>query len=443
LYNEKKGFWTDKKDEIYGVVHKCSSDIFYDEEMNGTRTYETMFQPVMRLVRSLAPRNDRFQLADDPSKGFLLFRNGVLNFSSQELLPVDPKYHFTAAIDRDWVPPSTEMKQEVRQKLFERPYYYDQKIVYLLKTTARGAAGHFEDRNFVIEIGETGSGKGVKTRALLAALGPFATTFNANELLVGNGHAHGEVSRGLAFLQQICGSRIALSSEMDMVGVDVRTAKKLNATKMKMVTSGGDQVTTRAPYGHNKVVVNRSQLHILVNDIPEAAPADEAFMDRAIYIQQDRSKTDSPIFDEDDFFASDPRISDWVLRPDVCNAFIGLIMDHYSLEKPEKPEWVCAAVKAHSGGNKTVMEFLSDSYEMAGEAERRHADFRQQALNENFYVNSKDLFEAYNNATDYPRMSETKFGMQLTKHGFRVTDKKIAKKTVKVRLGIRQRGKGF
>jgi phage/plasmid-associated DNA primase len=338
---------------------------------------------------------------------------------TRQLLPFSPKYEFTVGIPRDYKKQSPNLVQEVKTRLIDNPFTDMKKRKHFLEFMARAIGGHFEDKSFGAFIGETNSGKGTWTQAMRMAFCDYVAEFNGEELLTKQ-MSTGDVSRDLSFMCEIYNKRVAFSNDMDVGKDESGKMKSIAGNKLKGIVGGGDVKKFREVYGKPIKSMNMSCLCLMVNDMTTITPADSAVVDRAHFIQMDRSSTKEEVFDEKLFFKADGSIKSWLSGEDVQNAIVDLILEFYKDTKPTKPDWVDTVVKEYVGST-DFKEWIDENFEV------QPVDCTEEEV-KTYFAPAKTMHEMYCRCNQ--PISETKFGKNLTKAGFKIDQKKINKKNV-------------
>ena len=127
-------------------------------------------------------------------------------------LDFDPRYRFTKRIERDFDinRDYTDGYKRIFERLYDKQFTDNQKKLYFIEKIARGIAGEYKDREFVLGIGETSAGKGKQTAILQNSFGGYVADFNGEELLVKK-NSNSDTARDLSFIADIYDSRISIS----------------------------------------------------------------------------------------------------------------------------------------------------------------------------------------------------------------------------------------
>ena len=369
IYDDHRGVWTSDKERDHVRLFKRHirqiQEACFDEKNNSLQMFSYVFDRMYRMINSDAPIDNDWTNVDRQS-GFLCFENGVLDMKEYKMLPHDQKYRFTKRIDREFhCGIYQDVCQELENLVFKKPFTDEEKRVYYMHKLARGVAGKssLHDREFTVAIGDTSCGKGVQSELMFMALGSYVQAFNAESLVARE--TSGDSELPWSFALNFYDARIAVSNELNLEKDRKSTVKKLNGNALKKLT-GGDSIPMRKLYGQPVLVKNRANIMVLVNDIPEVSPADNAYLKRANYFVFDRTSSDKVTEDNDRYFVSDPSIkSEFIHQPEVWDAFIYLMCKYYkeSLESPlQRPESMVVQAKEISGACHNNTDWIYENF---------------------------------------------------------------------------------
>jgi hypothetical protein len=450
IYDEDTGMWyIDSQLKVLRrcCIKHCNKLFPVLNEGDEKKEFDTIFSKVSKNVISLTPDNDEF-FNNDNQIGYLLFNNGVLDMKKFELLSFDPKYRFTRKINRDFdtARDYTDGYKQIFDRLYNKQFTDTEKRDYFLQLLSRGVAGEYKDRVFGTMIGETACGKGKQTTLLSNAFEGYIGTFSGEELLVKK-NSHSEVA-GLSFILSIYDRQVGISNELKLelqngksiVGLDCNLAKKL--------VSGGDKFPVREIYMKTMEVVNKSRPFFLLNAVPYTVGVDEAYIDRANYINYDRSSKAGIEADNDTYFQQDRSIDDFVSNAFIVDSFIYLICKHYAdscINMLPKPDSVIATTNEATGFNNTK-NYFEDNYKIL-EPDVIKSYIRQEKNKNGIclvdgdkvdinWIKSDTVFEKY--VIECNTTTKTDLTKKLAQKGIIVAEKKILGKTCKIYVGMRE-----
>ena len=370
MYDEDMGLWSLDETTHRKICLKYAEEIFINiYEKDEKKTFDTLFNTSYKNVKALAPKIDNW-IKDDTQIGFLLFKNGVLDMKNYIMLDFDPKYKFTKRIERnfDINIDYNDGYNKIFERLYNKQFTDDEKKFYFIEKLARGIAGEYKDREFVLGIGETSCGKGKQTLLLQNSFGGYVADFNGEELLVKK-NSNSDTARELSFIADIYDSRISISNELEIkVEGKGKYAKinGLNCNRIKKLT-GTDKFMVRKLYNNPFEVINKSMPILLLNDIPEVDGADDAYIRRANYITYDRSSLTTISNDNENYFVADNTIDDFINDSYIINSYVYLICRKYSkscINKLSRPDTVISISKQMSGYNDSNEEYFKNNYKI-------------------------------------------------------------------------------
>jgi phage/plasmid-associated DNA primase len=462
LYDDRKGLWTCDECHFKQIVYKHANEFVQTKaDKDGfivehhERDIGTMYRNIMEYFWTLVDNQEK--LNSDHNRGFLLFKNGVLDCYNMEMLPFDQKYHFTRRINRDFdiTKDYTEGMRLVKEKVFETAYTTGdgdtEKMDYFMEILAIALMEGGVDKKYLTMLGETNSGKGVLTAYLQNAFDEFVSTFNTSVLMVGQNSNLEDASKW-RFLTKCYDTRIMIGNEIsiqsddttDAFGHRKRTERPLNIDMIKTLVSGGDSVEARRMRENEISIVNKAFVLMLANDMPKTG-ADTAFANRSLVMNACRSSTLEDNFNDELFFKADPDIKQWIEKTDMCDALIVLMCDIYKKVKHNRtktPEWVLATVKEYVKCEGSF-QWVNENYDVyEGCVEK---DFDAVKSTKQYYkvdwnkvgdhcVRADVMYNLYKDSggTD----SQTKFGTMLTKQGILPVQRKVKGSVVVYRVGV-------
>ena len=460
MYDDEQGLWVYTQDEIRAIVYRHSS-LFISTKMDKDgvvyrikRDLYSMYEGIMKWFWGLVPYTD--ELEPDNSRGYLLFKNGVLDCYNFEMLPFDPKYNFTRCINRNFDANKdyTENMKLIREKIFETAYTDGngdtEKMDYFMEVLSVALMEGGVDKRYLTMLGETNSGKGVLTALLRKSFDEFISTFNTSVLLQGS-NADLEDASKWRFLTKCYDTRMMIGNEIAIQSQDTtnafghkkRTEKGLNVEMLKMLVSGGDSIEARRLRENEITIVNRSFVLMLANDMP-MTKADEALANRTLILEACRSSTLKETFDDKEFFKADTEIKDWISKVQIRDAFVALMCQVYKKKKHNRsnvPKWITEKVEVFVEVNSSF-QWVNDNYDVyKGDIIK---DFQAVKGKQYYTVNWNEVGDycvradmMYNLYKDGGGMdSVAKFGTMLTNKGIILVRKKIKGCQVSYRVGI-------
>jgi hypothetical protein len=461
MYDDQEGYWTCDETEFKKIVYRHSSlfvqtktdkDGFIVEHHD--RDLGSMYKNIMEKFWTLV-KNHR-PLNTDHNRGFLLFRNGVLDCYNFEMLEFDPKYNFTKRINRDFCVDRdfTQSMKMVKEKIFETAYSTGdgntEKMDYFMEILSVALMEGGVDKKYLTMLGETNSGKGVLTAFLRNSFDEFVSTFNTSVLMVGQNSNLEDASKW-RFLTKCYDTRIMIGNEIAIQSDDAtntfghreRRERPLNIDMIKTLVSGGDAVEARRMRENEITIVNKAFMLMLANDMPKTN-ADDSFMNRSLVINADRSSTTEATFDECVFFKAEPDIKQWITKDENCDALIALMCSIYTKVKHNRtptPDWVIQAVSEYvkcEGSFEWVKQNynvykgdVSKDFDAVKGKQYYNVDWNKVG---EYSVRADIMYNLYRDGGGTDSM--TRFGSMLTKHNIILARKKIKGVNVGFRVGV-------
>ena len=451
IYDEDTGMWY--VDSKHKVIRRCcikyANKLFpVLNEGDEKKDFNTIFTNCVKSIISLTPDDDEF-FNNDTQIGYLLFNNGVLDMKKFELLPFDPKYRFTKKINRDFDTSrdySAGYKQ-IFDRLYNKQFTDTLKRDYFLQLLSRGVAGEYKDRVFGTMIGETACGKGKQTALLSNAFEGYIGTFSGEELLVKK-NSNSEVARGLSFILSIYDTRLSLSNELKIEQQNGKSLVGMCCNLLKKLVSGGDKFPVRQIYMTEMSIVNKSRPFFLLNAVPSTQGVDEAYIERANYIEYDRSSKEGITSDNAIFFQRDKSIDDFVKDEYIADSFIYLICKHYTdscTKMIPKPDCVITTTNDATGYN-DANNYFEENYKISDPDVIQ--TFIKQGKNangiylvhwdkvDNNFITQQKVFEKYLQSGD----TTTKLDLtkKLARKGIIVAERKVLGRNLKHYIGMRE-----
>jgi hypothetical protein len=429
IFNEATGVWSSDEAQLNTLITQAGNAlIFHKNNPKGdgliTHNYSGSVknrENMKKILPSILEQNNKFLYEGRKKSCFkLLFKNGIYDFETQTFYPnFNRSIVFAHAIPREFkddVP--AEDVDFVNNTFFVAPFSNADTPRVYRHYLMRGIIGDYRMKRFIVALGDKNSSKGLFTEFSKYALGGNVAEFNPNSLLLRKNH--GDAEREMSWVYGICDSRLAISNEIKNTD-DVR----IDGNMLKTLTGGGDGITLRNIYKNSQVVVNQAMPILFAQDLPSISPPD-AINSRIIVIQYDYSFMDSPNPNIKNEKQADPRLKDKLCDDKYADAFIYMMIQEYNnwadndFEEIELPQ---------------IM--LEDKQQIAPITDIRNvleADFVITG-NEEDWVPFKDIEDCLKK--EKITMSPTRIGRELTRLGLAIKDKKVNRKTIKGRSGIK------
>jgi hypothetical protein len=271
-------------------VHKCLTDMLLSSNIRqlSEKEKEKPYLQNMPIAKRVAEGcMNRIQSNSDNSfynklhtstKGKLCFKNGVLSFVDKLFIPWTNKEYFiknpiysVVCIDYDY----TEDVSYDKYKLDVLNFFtsiLDEQSTLMLKFLSRSFAGHFEDKDWGIFLGNRDCGKGILDGLLKRTFGKYTSTlpssiFKSTRLTDG-----GDETKKLSYLIPLQFVRLTTTQESDTDKSDKSVFT--NGVKIKSFCSGGDLICARKNFCDEITFYIESKLLQFLNDTPNIKPLD-------------------------------------------------------------------------------------------------------------------------------------------------------------------------
>jgi len=320
--------------------------------------YSTMKKGCMDMLTYVEPTEDE-DFVDKlwtSNLGKLCFKNGYWDFKKASLCPYeeDLDMHTTIKINRDLNTPDFKVVKEVYDKILNPIFNKDEELMGCwLNYIARGLAGHIEDKNWAVGMGERDCGKGVLVGLLENCFGEYCRSTNSENFLFKKGQS--DSAKALSWLVPFEFRRLLLTNE---ITIDSEGKYRINGNTLKKLSSGGDKIEARVNHKDEINFKIQARVCMFCNDLPPIEPADTketSYMFRypSKFLNPDDERLGKPVlrpkmkevdgkieyeYDENgekvmtnvcNFYVKDDEIKSFCKREDVMNAFIYIIFVEY------------------------------------------------------------------------------------------------------------------
>ena len=272
------------------------------------------------------------------SKCKMCYKNGYYDFQQGKFMPYDDKVMTTIRINRDFDDDAT---QEEIEELYDRvlnPIFADNEEIlkYFLDQMSRVMAGHVEDKQWFVMIGERNCGKGVLTMLFQHCFQEYVQTTAANNFIAKRGSSDDAFDK--KWLVSLDKARAVFTNEVNMSDNERKTT--LNGVMIKEISSGGDELSARAL--NQNIVKFRLQCQFVVmcNDLPEPNPKDALSSCKRFHMESqfvDGEPKQNCIVKE---YKKDDSIKDYVKSEKAVRAFTHILLKQYSKTKPKDPDQI-------------------------------------------------------------------------------------------------------
>lgn len=204
-----------------------------------------------------------------------------------------------------------------------------------------------ENKFWSICIGLRNTGKGVLVTFLKNAFQCYIGTVNSENFMFKNMSSM-DAAKMQSWMIDHEFTRLAISNEITLED-DRSKCLKINGNIIKRFASGKDELCGRKNYQNETYFMVQATLMIMCNDIPPCSPNDAIETLTALtFPRKFVSKEDYDMLSEKAkkvCGVKDDSIKEWSADPEVINAFIWTILDHYSETIPVQPPSISTIVK--------------------------------------------------------------------------------------------------
>lgn len=424
VFDNTVGIWSCDETHIQRVITNFGEKLIFkqnDKIFNYSGIVKNTKNLMIKLPDVL-PKKDGFMLSKSHSDiGKLLFTNGIYDFYTGEFKErFDSSIVFRNAMPRSFPKKDQEKINYIRQISFIESFADEDTRNLLLHNLMRASIGDFRRKKMTIGLGFTNSGKGMLTQLVRTSFGNYCSSFNGNSMI--GSYDGNESSKKNGWISDIVNSRFAFSSEIQ---VDEKNRTCIDGNLLKSIVSGGDEIKARKLYENDKTIINKASLFILANDMPRISPVDDAIRNRVQVINWSYSYVDEPKKTHEKI--CNPELSNLYKQDEYGNAFFWLMVEEFEKWKmngfvePKTPECVIQG-RDDLLPIIDIEEVLLQKYKIT-----------KSLLD---HVETKDILDwlKENDVKD----SDNKIGRELTALGLNNAVKKLSRKTIRIRTGIRE-----
>ena len=276
--------------------------------------------------------------------GKLCFKNGYYDFTETRFKPYDSETFSTIYIKRDFPERNNEKIKEVYDKILDPIFWDKEQQAYFLNWCVKGLAGFPEhNKTFGCSIGNRNSGKGVLFEIFKGACGDYVGSFNPEEMIccrVGCG----DIAKKMAWCIPFEFRRLNFSNELKTTD-DKGRKLKLDGNIIKSISSGGDEKTARMNYKNEIQFKIQGRMMMMMNEMIGITPHDAT---QTMVLFRFQSEFKEEITNEEEeinkmgqykFLKADMNIKSKINKDiGLSNAFIHILLDHYSIESYKLPK---------------------------------------------------------------------------------------------------------
>lgn len=249
-----------------------------------------------------------------------------------------------------------KVTEELKEKVLIPIFGSEETMTNYLRHVSRGIFGHIEDKDWLIIQGVRNCGKGVISKLNDRTFDCYYSETSANHFLMERQHTS-EDPRKYDWIAQIRWARLLGTSEIKIDTDNIKNTKiDGNLMKSKM-GSGGDPIEVRDIWKSAFKMIPQFRLMMMANDIPPIDPpcavqtcskfhCPHEFIPKDEYNELKKKKALN-----ENTFLRDEKIKDYVKRPEVCDAYLKLVVEAYTKEKVQN----CKKVKEDTNQLQTDM----------------------------------------------------------------------------------------
>lgn len=437
IFNKDNGTWSSSIDDVETAVTRQKERLIFRQmgalgikvsDYSGRVSLTTTL--IKKLPCVLPDQTGFFNSRISSDVGKLLFPDGVYDFKSGEFTEQFSKdVVFKYAMPYPFPKRDEKLIAKIREMVFgvgneNQPFNTQTDSDTLRHSLMRAAIGDYTRKKMIIGTGFTNSGKGCVYTITKTAFGELVETFEGNSLLSKN--YSGEPERENTFMLAFVDRRFAFSSEIKM---DKKS--KMDSNKVKSITSGGsDPIKMRKLHENAVSRINKATVFAFAQAFPDFEPPDDAMCERVRSVVWGKSFVDNPVMPHQR--KRDTGHMDCLAEIESGKAFFWIMVDTYD-------EWRSNgyAEPPMSASEKETTQNLVPQFKF------------QEVLEEQFEITGKMGIGA-----DYVPFEDIQKHMEdngftggrvvLTREldalGLRSLEKKISRKTITVKLGIKRRG---
>lgn len=254
----------------------CLKSKIYKLVQNSPKPYSGNISGAKNVIQAVKCR-----LRDDPDfskKVFdssirkLFFADGYYDFDEKKFInSVKPEDSLTTIrLTYDFPERNNDMIAKLYKNILTTIFSSQSEMGSFLEHIARGIAGQYEDKDWVVGMGERNAGKGIIVLLLEIVFQAYCITLNSESFLLER-CSDGDQAKKLSWLLDCEYKRLLLTNELTF---DSNSKKKVNGNTIKKIASGGDTLKARKNFTNEVEFKTQGRLFMFLNDLPEIAPSD-------------------------------------------------------------------------------------------------------------------------------------------------------------------------
>lgn len=225
---------------------------------------------ILQLIRGKEDNNFLNNLFNSNLKK-ICFKDGYYDFTKGEYIKGFDDIITMKKIHRGFPIKNEEYIKKVKDEILN-PIFDDNEEFrdYFLYYTARGLAGHIEDKAWGVGQGSRNSGKGVIGELLNNSFGGYVSTTNSENFTMKSGNIRDE-AKCLSWLIDFMDVRLMITNEITL---DAKGSIVINGNIIKKLSSGGDEIEARKNFQDEIRFKVQVRPLLFCNDLPEIEPKD-------------------------------------------------------------------------------------------------------------------------------------------------------------------------
>jgi hypothetical protein len=439
VFNNNTGIWSNKLADLKTAITQQKDKLVFRQDTplgvklhNFSGSCAKTNTLIEKLPSVLPDQTGYFNERANSDVGKLLFTDGVYDFHTRKFSPVfDRDIVFHHCMPYPFPERDEKRIKEIRELVFgygdgDEPFNTKNNSDVLRHSLMRASIGDNTRKTATLGQGYTNSGKGLAYKLVSTAFGEYVGTFEGNSLL-SKGHV-GEPERENTFIMAFVDRRFAFSSEIKL---DKKT--KIDSNKLKQITAGGtDPIKMRGLYQGSISRINKATVFMFAQAFPDFEPPDDAINERVRSVVWGKSYVNSPSLPHER--KRNPALVDYFGKRENGIAFFWIMVDTFeewreqNFEEPERTQ-----------EEKDTQNALVPQFDFKRILEEEYV------LTQNKSIGGDcvpfDELQAYMESKGFME-GRTKLIQSLNSLGLPSTVKKINRKTIQVRMGIRKANDG-
>jgi hypothetical protein len=439
VFNTSNGTWTNRPQEIKDAITQCGDKLVFRQDTgSGIRVYNYSGSVsktnnlIEKLKSKMIAQDNFFNKRISSDVGKLLFPDGIYDFKTGVFTPeFDREIIFRYVMPYPFPSRDEALISKIRHNIFgvgdgDEPFNTQSDSDTLRHSLMRAMIGDNNRKTATLGQGHTNSGKGALMTITATAFGQWVGTFEGNSLLAKS--FVGEPERENTFMMSFVDKRFAFSSE-----ITLNKNIKIDSNKLKAITSGGTDPIKMRRLNENAVSrINKSTVFMFAQAFPDFHPPDGAIKERVRSVIWGKSYVDEPV--EPYERKKDNSLIDLYKKEEYGIALFWVLVDTYEewrqkdfVEPPRTDEEKEAQVNLVPVFN--FRKVLLEEFVLTGKT----------GLNPDFvpFQEIQEYMEANGFTDGRGTLTRHLKDLNLPAH-----EKKIGKKCVSIRLGIRRKADG-